>query len=55
MNTKNTKTFVHDFMRYVESKDPRQPEFLKAVKEVVESLEGLLLENPDMEPNLTDL
>ena len=46
MNTKNTKTFVHDFMRYVESKDPRQPEFLQAVKEVVESLSGFLLENP---------
>ena len=46
MNTKNTTTFVHDFMRYVESKDPRQPEFLQAVKEVVESLSGFLLENP---------
>ncbi len=46
MNTKNTKTFVEDFMNYVKSKDPRQPEFHQAVKEVTESLADFILQNP---------
>ena len=46
MNTKNSKTFVNDFMNYVKSKDPRQPEFHQAVKEVVETLADYLLDNP---------
>jgi glutamate dehydrogenase (NADP+) len=46
MNTRNSKTFVDDFMSYVKSKDPRQPEFHQAVHEVVESLADFLLDNP---------
>lgn len=44
--TKNSKTFAEDFMHYVKLKDPRQPEFHQAVKEVVETLADFLLENP---------
>jgi glutamate dehydrogenase (NAD(P)+)/glutamate dehydrogenase (NADP+) len=46
MKTKNSRAFVEDFMNYVKSKDPRQPEFHQAVKEVVESLADFLLDNP---------
>ena len=46
MKTKNSRAFVDDFMNYVKSKDPRQPEFHQAVKEVVESLADFLLDNP---------
>ncbi len=46
MNTKNSKAYVHDFMNYVKSKDPGQPEFHQAVKEVVETLADFLLDNP---------
>ena len=46
MNTKNSKLFVDDFMNYVRSKDPGQPEFHQAVHEVVESLADFLLDNP---------
>ena len=46
MNIKNSKTYVDDFMNYVKSKDPGQPEFHQAVKEVVESLADYLLDNP---------
>lgn len=46
MNTKNRKSFVDDFMAYVKSKDPGQPEFHQAVHEVVESLADFLLDNP---------
>ncbi len=46
MDTNKTKTFVHEFMNYVELKDPRQPEFQQAVREVIESLAGYLLDNP---------
>ena len=46
MNTKNSKAFIADFMNYVKSKDPGQPEFHQAVKEVVETLADFLLENP---------
>lgn len=46
MNTKNSKSFVEDFMAYVRSKDPRQPEFHQAVHEVVESLADFLMDNP---------
>ena len=46
MNTKDSKTFIESFMTYVKTKDPRQPEFHQAVKEVVESLAEFLLENP---------
>ncbi|MBT3382085.1 MAG: NADP-specific glutamate dehydrogenase [Prolixibacteraceae bacterium] len=46
MNTKNSKTFVEDFMSYVVSKDPGQLEFHQAVKEVVETLADFLLANP---------
>lgn len=46
MNTKNSKSFVIDFMNYVKLKDPRQPEFHQAVKEVVESLADFIIENP---------
>lgn len=46
MNTKNSKSFVDDFMAYVKSKDPLQPEFHQAVHEVVESLADYLLDNP---------
>lgn len=46
MNTKNSKSFVDDFMMYVKSKDPGQPEFHQAVHEVVESLADFLMDNP---------
>ncbi|WP_167615531.1 NADP-specific glutamate dehydrogenase [Maribellus sediminis] len=46
MNTKNSKSFVDDFMAYAKSKDPGQPEFHQAVHEVVESLADYLLDNP---------
>ena len=46
MIAKNSKTFVEDFMNYVKLKDPRQPEFHQAVKEVVESLSDFLVDNP---------
>ncbi|MFV0590914.1 MAG: NADP-specific glutamate dehydrogenase [Draconibacterium sp.] len=46
MIVKNTKAFVDNFMTYVETKDPRQPEFHQAVHEVVKSLSGFLLDNP---------
>ncbi len=46
MNTKNSKVFTDDFMNYVRSKDPEQPEFHQAVHEVVESLADFLLDNP---------
>ncbi len=46
MNTKNSKSFVDDFMTYVRSKDPGQPEFHQAVHEVVESLADFLMDNP---------
>ena len=46
METKNSKAFVTDFMNYVKSKDPGQPEFHQAVKEVVETLADYLLANP---------
>ncbi|MDX1285566.1 MAG: Glu/Leu/Phe/Val dehydrogenase dimerization domain-containing protein, partial [Draconibacterium sp.] len=46
MNTKNPKSFIEDFMNYVKSKDPGQPEFHQAVQEVVESLADFLLNNP---------
>ncbi|HPF50545.1 MAG TPA: NADP-specific glutamate dehydrogenase [Draconibacterium sp.] len=43
---KNSKSFVDNFMAYVRSKDPRQPEFHQAVHEVVESLADFLMDNP---------
>jgi glutamate dehydrogenase (NAD(P)+)/glutamate dehydrogenase (NADP+) len=46
MNTKSSKTFITDFMNYVKSKDPGQPEFHQAVEEVVETLADFLLANP---------
>jgi glutamate dehydrogenase (NADP+) len=46
MESNNSKTFVEDFMNYVKSKDPGQPEFHQAVKEVVETLADYLLKNP---------
>jgi len=46
MNAKNSQSFVDDFMNYVKSKDPGQPEFHQAVHEVVESLADYLLDNP---------
>jgi len=46
MNTKNSKSFVEDFMVYVRSKDPGQPEFHQAVHEVVETLADFLMDNP---------
>jgi len=46
MNTKDSKVFVKEFMNYVRLKDPRQPEFHQAVKEVVETLTDYLLLNP---------
>ena len=46
MSTKNSDLFVNEFMNYVRSKDPRQPEFHQAVKEVVETLSDFLLLNP---------
>ena len=46
MNTKNSTSFVNDFMNYVKAKDPGQPEFHQAVHEVVESLADFLLDNP---------
>jgi len=46
MNMKNSKSFVDNFMAYVRSKDPRQPEFHQAVHEVVESLADFLMDNP---------
>ena len=35
-----------DFLAYVAARDPHQPEFLQAVKEVLLSLWPFLLENP---------
>ncbi len=46
MNTKNSNSFVEDFMAYVRSKDPGQPEFHQAVHEVVETLADFLMDNP---------
>ncbi|MCD6355283.1 MAG: NADP-specific glutamate dehydrogenase [Prolixibacteraceae bacterium] len=46
MNTKKSKVFVEDFMNNVKSKDPGQPEFHQAVKEVVETLADFLMDNP---------
>ncbi len=46
MNTKNSKAFTEDFMKYVKTKNPRQQEFHQAVNEVVESLADFVLENP---------
>ena len=46
MNTKNSKSFVTDFMSYVQAKNPGQPEFHQAVLEVVETLAEFLLDNP---------
>ena len=46
MNTKNAEAFITDFMNYVKSKDPGQPEFHQAVKEVVETLADFLIANP---------
>ena len=46
MISKDSRKFVDVFMNYVKLKDPRQPEFHQAVKEVVESLADFLLENP---------
>lgn len=46
MNTKNPKSFVLDFMSYVKSKDPQQPEFAQAVEEVVESIAEYVLLHP---------
>ncbi len=46
MNTKNSVAFIEDFMNYVKSKDPGQPEFHQAVEEVVETLADYLLANP---------
>ena len=43
---KNSKSFLDNFMAYVRSKDPRQPEFHQAVHEVVESLADFLMDNP---------
>jgi len=46
MNSKASKTFVDDFMNYVRTKDPRQPEFHQAVQEVIETLAEYVLSNP---------
>jgi glutamate dehydrogenase (NAD(P)+)/glutamate dehydrogenase (NADP+) len=46
MNTTKSQLFVDDFMNYVRTKDPRQPEFHQAVHEVVKSLADYLLDNP---------
>ncbi len=46
MNTKNSESFIGDFMNYLRKKDPLQPEFHQAVHEVVESLADFLLDNP---------
>jgi len=46
MNTKNSKSFVEDFMAHVKAKDPGQPEFHQAVHEVIESLADFLMDNP---------
>lgn len=46
MNTKNSKSFVEDFMAYVKARDPGQPEFHQAVHEVADSLAGFLMDNP---------
>lgn len=46
MNAKNAETFVENFMNYVRSKDPGQPEFHQAVHEVTETLADFLLDNP---------
>ena len=43
---KNEESFVLEFMDYVKSRDPNQPEFHQAVHEVVESIAGFLIENP---------
>ena len=46
MNTKSSKNFVKDFMKYVRARDPRQPEFHQAVQEVAESLASYVTKNP---------
>ena len=46
INTQNSKSFIEDFMAFVRSKDPGQPEFHQAVHEVVESLADFLMDNP---------
>ncbi len=37
---------IHDFMAQVEAKNPGQPEFLQAVKEVVETIWDVYINNP---------
>jgi glutamate dehydrogenase (NADP+) len=38
---------INTFISWVESRNPNEPEFLQAVKEVVGSLEGFLAEHPE--------
>ena len=38
MNSKKSEVFVKEFMKYVKSRDPHQPEFHQAVNEVIETL-----------------
>lgn len=46
MNSKKSEVFVKEFMEYVKSRDPHQPEFHQAVNEVIETLAVFILENP---------
>lgn len=46
MHTKNTRTFVDEFMNYLKSHNPDQPEFHQAVYEAVNSVAGFIIDNP---------
>jgi len=46
MNLKDPKQFTDDFMAWVKTKNPGEPEFHQAVLEVVETLSEYLIANP---------
>ena len=45
--TSNVSSFVDDFMARVEERNPHEPEFLQAVREVVGSLVVVLQKHPE--------
>ena len=46
---KHVQQFVNDFMSRIEAKNQNEVEFIQAVREVVESVAGYILENPVMQ------
>ena len=43
---KQVQQYIDDFMSRIEAKNPNEPEFHQAVREVVESLASYIIENP---------